>query len=143
MYTFNEIHQRIDSMLKSLGYLWVKDELLYNEIPVTYWVSRDIYLRIQVVERENSVYFDVVKQTGTLPLVDDERWINLFSFSDEYKRRLLLPIEELVKLVPQKIVGCLEQLDASVKKLPTLLKHATDELKRTENHRVSVDLKNQ
>ena len=132
MYTFNEIHQRVDSNLKSLGYLWLKDELLYNEIPVTYWTSKGICLKIQVVERENSVYFDVVKLHGSPPPADDERWVSLFTFSDEYKRRLLLPLEELVKLVPQKIIGCSEQIDTLMKELPILLTRASAELQKID-----------
>lgn len=135
MYTFKEIHQKVDSKLESLGYLWIRDELLYNEIPVIYWSDNNLCLKIQVVERENAVYFDVAKLPGTLPPSDEERWVSLFTFSDEYKKRLLLPLDELVKLVPQKIIGCSEQIDASMKELPTLLMRASTEI-NGENHGV-------
>ena len=130
MYTCNDIRQRVILTLERLGYFWIKDEILHRELPVTYWSNKSLYLKIQITERQNAVYFDVTKFADQMPSASDERWINLYSFSDEFKRRTNMSIAELMKLVPSKKVGCIEQLEQSTRELPELLGRASAEILR-------------
>jgi hypothetical protein len=128
MYTCSDIHQKLDAILTTQGFVWLKDELLYSELPVAYWSSDALYFRAQITERQNAVYFEVARFTKILPESTDSVWINIYEFSNEYKRRIGMPLSELVKLVPTEIVGCLEQLENAVPVLPILLKAATEQL---------------
>lgn len=127
MYTHTDIHQKLDAVLSKQGFMWIKNELLYGEVPVVYWSNAFLNLKVQITERQNAVYFEVSKFVSGLPIAPDADWIDLYTFSDEYKRRINMPLSELVKLVPGSFLTCPDQLARAALELPVLLSSAIKE----------------
>lgn len=50
MYTHTDIHQKLDVVLSKQGFVWIKNELLYGEVPVVYWSSAFLNLKVQIAE---------------------------------------------------------------------------------------------
>lgn len=121
MYTYSDIRTRVDSSVFNLGYKWLKSEMLYGQLPTVYWTNGSICLRIRIVERQNAVDFDITDMVGDLPPAHDEHWVSLYTFSEEYARRIDMSMTELLALIPANLKGCLEQIDSCVLELPTLL----------------------
>jgi hypothetical protein len=128
MLTSSDIRNQLADFLEAHDFYWMQDELLYGEIPVVYWTNKLIYFKVQVTERQNAVYFEVAKFSTFHPFADSISWINLYSFSNEYKRRINLPISELVKQTSGEIIDCFMQIEKSKSDLIQLLNIASNEL---------------
>jgi hypothetical protein len=125
MYSHEDIHARADVVLRELGYVWIEDRILRAEIPVSYWVEGKLWLRIKIVERQNTadVQFSRVQCNGALP--PDAGWVAIATYWDEHRRRLGLSMHELMNLVPpKKNIDALEKLDAVLAGLPGVLARA-------------------
>ncbi|MBU1426196.1 MAG: hypothetical protein KKH12_13535 [Gammaproteobacteria bacterium] len=121
MYTCKNIHLIADSFMHANGFSWQQDELMFGEIPTVYWSGRGVYLRIRLIERQCETEISILKDEGAgLPQHRND-WVNVFTFTDEYQRRLKMTVEELVSQLVVSTSDCLAQLaDGLVKLIPIL-----------------------